>query len=370
VKRVFMTRRGLVVTIVTLLAVSSVGVADAQLSTARHGERAAAAGVIPFTSATLTPKAGGGYVLAYNAPGVKSVTVMAGTTAATTTTKVASGIGHATISLRLSADGSRPWVRLVPSTGASLQITVRDLGLASDPNFRDAGGYRTTTGQWVRMGLIYRSAALTLSPADLATVEHLGIRYDYDLRTPQEETADPDVVPSHAIRVPLSVLGPTEPSLNAATQPAAITLIESIEREFITLPSAKSAYHALFTDLADHDGTSVYHCSAGKDRTGWASAVLLTILGVPQKTVMADYLLSNRYYLDSPAVQQELAAMPTAQAAVYRLLLQVAPDYLEAGFAQVKASYGSMDRYLSKGLHLSAETIARLRTKLLVGRPN
>ena len=69
--------------------------------------------------------------------------------------------------------------------------------------------------------------------------------------------------------------------------------------------------------------------------------MLLTLLGVPEKQVKADYLLSSDYYFESPAVQAQLAAMPAAQAAIYRHLMDVEPAYLQAGFDQVEASYGS-----------------------------
>jgi protein-tyrosine phosphatase len=86
------------------------------------------------------------------------------------------------------------WIRLVPTLGDPLLLTVRDLGLASDPSRRDIGGYRTTDGQWVRMGVVYRSQALALSPADLAIVDNLGITADYDLRTTAEIAESLDVV--------------------------------------------------------------------------------------------------------------------------------------------------------------------------------
>jgi len=265
-------------------------------------------------------------------------------------------------------DRRREWFTLIPAHGARLSIIERDLGLASDPNLRDVGGYRTNSGQWVRMGVVYRSAALTLSRADLTTVDGLGIATDYDLRTPAEQRTSPDVVPDGATRLPLNVLGTDSFSAPPLAGPAAAQrFVKQIERQFVTAASAKAAYHTLFTDLATSSGTSLYHCSAGKDRTGWATAVLLTLLGVPERTVMHDYLLSNRYYFETPAVQAQLAAMPPAQATIYRHLLDVEPAYLAAGFAQVRASYGSMYNYAVRGLHLRPATITVLKRKMLVG---
>jgi protein-tyrosine phosphatase len=155
------------------------------------------------------------------------------------------------------------------------------------------------------------------------------------------------------------------PTLSSAA--AAEGYMRAIEQDFVTDATARAGFGALLTGIADSKGPVLFHCTAGKDRTGWAAAVLLTLLGVPQDTVMQDYLLSNAYYLDSPAVQAELKAMPAAEAAVYTPLLEVRSSYLEAGLAQVAASYGSMYDYAVHGLGLSPRTIAELRAKLLVG---
>ena len=92
------------------------------------------------------------------------------------------GFGSGDGSLTVTASYG-DWIRLVPTVGEPLVLTVGDLGLASDPNLRDVGGYRTTDGRWVWMGVVYRSQALALSPADLAVVDNLGITADYNLRT-------------------------------------------------------------------------------------------------------------------------------------------------------------------------------------------
>ena len=263
--------------------------------------------------------------------------------------------------------GYGDWIRLVPSSGEPLVLSVRDLGLASDPNLRDVGGYRTSDGQWVRMGVVYRSQALSLSAPDAAVVDSLGITNDYDLRTTSEIAAAPDVVPAGATYTNLNVLADVSltPSLTSAS--AAEQYMQELEQDFVTNANAASRFGLLLTGIADDNGAVLYHCTAGKDRTGWATAVLLTLLGVPQATVMQDYLLSNTYYFDSPAVQGELTAMPAAEATVYSPMLQVQASYLQAGFAQVTASYGSMYDYAVHGLGLSPQTIAKLRAKLLVG---
>jgi protein-tyrosine phosphatase len=321
---------------------------------------------IPFTSASVAAGATSGTLnVTWSAPHLRGrVAVFVGSSSTAQPHFVGFGSGDGSLTVT-AAYGD--WIRLVPTVGEPLVLTVRDLGLASDPNLRDIGGYRTTDGQWVRMGVVYRSQALSLSPADLAVVNTLGITADYDLRTTEEIAASPDVVPAGATYTNLNVMADISITPTLTSPAAAEAYMEEIEQDFVTNATAQAAFGTLLTDIANSDGAVLYHCTAGKDRTGWATAVLLTLLGVPQATVMQDYLLSNTYYYDSPAVQAELKAMPAAEAAVYAPLLEVQAAYLQAGFAQVKASYGSMYGYAVHGLGLSPRTIAKLRHKLLVG---
>ncbi len=256
----------------------------------------------------------------------------------------------------------------IPDHGGAQAVTERALGLASNPNLRDIGGYRAAGGRWVRMGVVYRSGALTLSAADLAVVNALGITGAYDLRTPAEIAAAPDVVPAGATYLNLNVLGNDSPVSPSVTSPAqAQEYMEEMGRQYVTSAAARTAFGTLLTGIADGSAAQLYHCTAGKDRTGWATGVILTLLGVPAKTVMSDYLLSNTYFYDSPAVQAMLSALPAAKSAIYGHILDVKPAYLQAGLDQVAASYGSMDIYVRQGLGLSNATVARLRHRLLTG---
>ena len=323
-------------------------------------------GLIPFTSATVAAGATSGTLsVTWSAPHLPGgVAVFAGSSSTAQPHFI--GLGKSDGSLTVTA-AFGDWIRLVPTVGQPLVLTVRDLGLASDPNLRDVGGYRTTDGQWVRMGVLYRSQALALSPADLATIDKLGLTADYDLRTTEEIAASPDVVPAGATYTNLNVMADISLAPTLTSAASAEAYMEEIEQDFVTNQTAQAAFGTLLTDIANSNGAVLYHCTAGKDRTGWATAVLLTLLGVPRATIVQDYLLSNTYYFDSPAVQAELKAMPTAESAVYAPLLEVQASYLQAGFAQVTASYGSMYGYAVHGLGLSPQTIAKLRHKLLVG---
>jgi protein-tyrosine phosphatase len=341
----------------TVAAVSAVARSAAQRSVHR---------LIPFTSASVAAGAAAGTLtVSWSAPHLRGgVAVFAGSSPTAQPHFLGSGSGDDLLTVTATYGD---WIRLVPTVGEPLVLTVRDLGLASDPNLRDVGGYRTTDGRWVRMGVVYRSQALSLSPADLAVVDTLGVTADYDLRTTAEIAESPDVVPAGATYTNLNVMADISLTPTLTSAAAAEGYMQEIEREFVTNSTAQAAFGTLLTDIANSNGAVLYHCTAGKDRTGWATAVLLSLLGVPRATVMQDYLLSNTYYFDSPAVQAELKAMPAAEAAIYAPLLEVQASYLQAGFAQVEASYGSMYGYAIHGLGLSPQTIAKLRAKLLVG---
>jgi protein-tyrosine phosphatase len=345
---------------------STASAATAPARAARSISQRGVHSLIPFTSATAAAGPTSGTLsVTWSAPRAPGrVAVFAGSSATAQPHFVGFGKNDGELTVT-AAYGN--WIRLVPTVGAPLVLTVRDLGLASDPNLRDIGGYRTTDGQWVRMGVVYRSQALALSPADLTVINSLGITADYDLRTTEEIAASPDVVPAGASYTNLNVMADISLAPTLTSPASAEQYMEEIEQDFVTNPTAQAGFGTLLTDIADSKGTVLYHCTAGKDRTGWATAVLLTLLGVPRATVVQDYLLSNTYYFDSPAVQAELNAMPAAESAVYAPLLEVQASYLQAGFAQVTASYGSMYGYAVHGLGLSPETIAKLRHKLLVG---
>jgi protein-tyrosine phosphatase len=345
---------------------STASAATIPAGAARSAGQLGAHSLVPFTSATVAAGATSGTLsVTWSAPHLfGGVAVFAGSSSTDQSHFV--GFGKSDGELTVTA-AYGDWIRLVPTVGAPLVLTVRDLGLASDPNLRDIGGYRTADGQWVRMGVVYRSQALALGAADLAAVDELGITADYDLRTTEEIAASPDVVPASASYTNLNVMADISLAPTLTSPASAEQYMEEIEQDFVTNPTAQAAFGTLLTDIANSNGAVLYHCTAGKDRTGWATAVLLTLLGVPRATVVQDYLLSNTYYFDSPAVQAELKAMPAAESAVYAPLLEVQASYLQAGFAQVTASYGSMYGYAVHGLGLSPQTIAKLRHKLLVG---
>jgi protein-tyrosine phosphatase len=245
--------------------------------------------------------------------------------------------------------------------------------LASAANFRDTAGpggtgYTTTGGATMKKGVIYRSSGLALSAADVATVNTLGIAQVCDLRTTSEIHAQPDTPLAGAAWQNLNVLGVANLGPLPTSGATAAAFMESMYRAFVTSETARTSYHALFAGFAASGGNLVFHCTAGKDRTGWATAILHTILGVPQQTILADYLLTNVYSAAEIAAYVAQAAKSGGQdAADMMAALQGAQAaYLQAAFDQVVTSYGAMASYIRDGLQLDQATLNTIRQRMLV----
>ncbi len=344
---------------------------------------------IPFTQATVEARASDGgtiYHVEWMAPGVSSINVSFGPDPDHIDLEAGTRTG-ADFDLAMPKTDragkivNRWYVKLVPDHGAPLVITDRNLALASAPNFRDAGGYRTADGKWVRMGRLYRADQLDqLSDADLDTLRADGIHLVCDLRTDAERARGMNRLPPGAESLIADVSGPgsTASELAKAFTDARLAermlgggkgagLLIAANRQFVSGPSALLAYGDVFERLANPAMLpAVFHCTAGKDRTGWAQAIFLGIMGVPRETIMADYLLSNRYLA---AKNEHMTAMLKGHVdpAWLKPLLEVRPEYLNAAFDEVDKRYGSMEAYLHQGLGLSDATLTALRHEFLAG---
>ncbi|MFM0739065.1 tyrosine-protein phosphatase [Paraburkholderia xenovorans] len=244
--------------------------------------------------------------------------------------------------------------------------------LASVSNFRDvagaAAGYPTVDGKQMRRGVFYRSNALTFSADDQATVDKLDIASVYDLRTPGEIARTADALPAGATSRTFNVLGMLDavwPIFDTAE--AASAFMEERARGNVTGGAQRAGYGTLLKQLAEGPGVQLLHSSAGKDRTGWVAALLQSIANVPLDVIMQDYLLSNVYLTLEIKAQNDMLRSQDgdAIATIQAPLFGVQESYLQAGFDQVQASYGTMENYLTKGLGLAQQTIESLRSLLV-----
>jgi protein tyrosine/serine phosphatase len=244
--------------------------------------------------------------------------------------------------------------------------------LASADNFRDVSGpdavYATADGRLLRRGVAYRSNELQLSHADVEMLGGLGVRAIYDLRTDHEVEAHPDVEVPGALWRHLEVKGiPMTAVSDLADRATAHDVMLRVYRSFVEVEGARAAFSTLFQELAEADGPVLFHCTAGKDRTGWAAALLLHLAGVDDATILEDYLLTNTFssgtrekYLGM--VREHLGA---DKVDVYERVMVADEAFLQAGYDAVTAAYGDRLGYLRDGLGLMDATLDRLRARML-----
>jgi len=257
------------------------------------------------------------------------------------------------------------------------------LGLAGAPNVRDLGGLATADGRTVKPGLVFRASALgRLTDADVAVLGRLGLTDLLDLRHGSEiEHAPADRLPPGPAVAHIPIYDPTHPVF---TYVSAVLLgheldayaslvvegtpnaMREVYRWFVASPAARSAFGTALRRIASARGPLLYHCSAGKDRTGWLSALLLGALGADRDTILADYLLTNE--VTAGEVAKSIGRLETRRGVppeLVRPVLSATPDYLDAAYRQVEQLYGTLDGYLRDGLGLTGEDLDALRIRLL-----
>jgi protein-tyrosine phosphatase len=257
----------------------------------------------------------------------------------------------------------------------------RLLRLQGGRNFRDLGGYSTRDGRRVRWRTLYRSGVMSyLTPDDEVQLTARGIRVVCDLRTAEERTREPTRWQPPGVRWLQWDYDSSEISLKGFLAVHGIDSPEDTRSAMIALyrlfPARFEAqFAALFHELADGALPLVFNCSAGKDRTGLAAALILTALGVGHDDVMADYSLTNSavdlerelfaHRRGSIGVGNEHAHLATVGREARAPLLTADPRYLDAAFAQIATDHGSIDNYLQTRLELTPTALARIRDLLL-----
>lgn len=241
----------------------------------------------------------------------------------------------------------------------------RVVELEGGSNFRDLGGYRTLSGQTVRRGKVYRTASMAaLTDRDVASLGALGIRTICDFRGPEESRAAPTrLPPQNPPRIdalPIHVAGNLQALLSDGKSTGADMRRALSDTYRIFVRDHVKAYRGLFDRLIDGpDYPLVFHCSAGKDRTGLAAALILSALGVSRDTIREDYLLTNTHW------NAKVPYAAQMQADIRDALLGAHPEYLDAAFDEIALQHGSVDDYLAGALGLTPLRADRLREHLL-----
>ena len=243
-------------------------------------------------------------------------------------------------------------------------------------NFRDFGGYAISDGGHVARGSLFRSNRLSvLTNRDRTILDGLGIRTVFDLRAPHEREADRTCW-THDTLVTRSYRPGHKRSLVEMSReyPPDVAGARRLMAEFYAaMPQALAhAFGAIIRDLADGAAPCIVHCSAGKDRTGVAAALILSALGVDRDNILADFALTDarirpeqemaRALTDARQAQHWNRYPPDAAA----VMLAADPAYLTAAFAAIDAAYGSLGGYFDEALNVTPATIAELRRRLII----
>jgi protein-tyrosine phosphatase len=252
----------------------------------------------------------------------------------------------------------------------------RRLPVAGAANLRDLGGYTTRDGRALRWGVLYRSDALSdLSDQDVAYLERLRLRRVVDFRSATERERDPDRLPDGVTAVwqPIAGRGLDPRALQdqmlageLSADQAAAWLIES-NRAFVG--EFRQVYARFLRELADPANLpTLFHCTAGKDRTGFAAALVLLALGVPRETAMNDYLLTNTFTQETTWRRLQMIRIMS----LFRTnpddvqpLFEARESYLGAAFAAIEQTPGATDAYLRDALGIDDALRAQLRANLL-----
>lgn len=245
-------------------------------------------------------------------------------------------------------------------------------GIEKKRNLRDLGGYKTQNGKHVKKGYFFRSSRLMdFDQAELKILNSLNIKKIYDLRSKEEVKDSPDPTLKGAEYIHSSAaarVDGTEVNFSPAALIAENVYSKECNDEFThkvygNLPFSY-AYKRMFEDIMAGNVPILFHCSAGKDRTGIAAILILLALGVDEETAMYDYMLTNEYrkeYIerfkkDFPLtkIDGELAGMLLA----YEGVTYTNADY---SLKRIKEKYENYDEYFEKEYNLDKDALQRLR---------
>ena len=256
----------------------------------------------------------------------------------------------------------------------NLREDYRKLPFTGAHNFRDLGGYKTEDGRRIKWGKIYRSDNLhSLTDEDVKYLSRLNIKSVVDFRSDEERESEPDRLTPDMTQVLLPIkFQPKElddETLKNLMKNLTFGTLDSsnllTDFNIVIVKDFADEYKKFFRHVVENNAEPiVFHCTAGKDRAGFASAMILTVLGVPREKVIEDYLLTNTYvkdHVDSEMLEIELKTFFRADTDNLRKINLVAERYIQAAFDTIDSEWGGMDNYISTALSLTEEDILKLQ---------
>jgi protein-tyrosine phosphatase len=255
---------------------------------------------------------------------------------------------------------------------------ARLLNIAGTRNFRDLGGYNTVDGRTVKSGMIYRADNLAhLGDAGQADLAALNLKTITDLRSDEERKQEPDdIAQSTLLAYNVLPINDQPVDIRKLSRKIIMGRVDEGEvmalldhRRFITSPAHRESWGGWLKSLVDDANTPhLFHCTSGKDRTGYGAAILLLTLGVDKETVMSDFLFSNDVlagYNDATIARIEKKVGQRDSLQTIRKIMGVSRETMEATFAEMESGYGSVDGFVEQGLGIDATMRTALQDKFL-----
>ncbi|HJV43587.1 tyrosine-protein phosphatase [Caulobacter sp.] len=275
----------------------------------------------------------------------------------------------------------RPYFLVSAADGRQTRVAERLLPLEGGRNFRDLGGWRVAGGQQVKWGKIYRSGVMAgLTLADMEYLKALGVLTICDLRSPQERASEPNPF----LNTPGPKVLATDYDMSASM--AALMTMKTREDALQGFADAYVGfldmltphYTDMFARLVANEGPLAFNCSAGKDRTGMASALILSVLGAPRATVLQDYALTQVYTPPSyyakmaqsggggaSVTAQQMQALAKLPPEVLQVIMGSDPEVMRRALAIIDAKHGGPVALTKSRFGLTDQKIAAMRKAYL-----
>lgn len=241
-------------------------------------------------------------------------------------------------------------------------------------NTRDLGGYISQDGRFVKNGILYRSDKLSnLTPNDVLEIKKLGIKKIIDFRSEDEKTRDPNKIPEGVEYVEMPI--EADKKIKQEIYDVLSGKIDKDIKEFLMEANRKFIYEYSETfklfllEIINNPVPTLYHCTAGKDRTGFATLLIYTILDIDRETILEDYLKTNEFIANSiEKVKFEVAkSMKISNKEVDRImpLLHVDIDYINSAINEADKNYGSLFTFINDRLEIKTNERDLLKVMLL-----
>lgn len=244
-------------------------------------------------------------------------------------------------------------------------------------NTRTIGGFKNKDNLYMKNGILFRSDNLSkLSKYDINTLNILGIKTIIDFRSDYEKQREPNILPNNIkyIEYPIEVDKTINDNINDILSGKINKNIESFlinaNKDFINKYS--HIYSKFIKDIINNKLENIlFHCTAGKDRTGFASALILSILEIPREIILKEYLFSN-YCIDKTInIQLEkVSKIMGIEKDKHKILplLRVKLEYIQSAFDVIDLKYGNITNYIKNGLLISNDEIIKLKKMLLINK--